>query len=523
MKNKRFTAKILIDIGMTICLLLLMPYSLLSETAHEWIGMAMLVLFISHHILNHKWVTSVRKGKYNAFRVIQTVLVIIMLILIMGSMISGILLSNHIFKWIKISGTYMTARQIHMFCAYWGLVVMSLHLGFHWNIAVAMAGRLWEHPSVIRTWAARSVATTIAGYGLYAFYRRQIGDYLIMRMHFVFYDYEKGIFPFLLDYLAVMILIAFIGYYSGVFLKKTGKRKIGVVILAMVIMVYIYFSKPGKDEKKNQQTINQVQTVQQKTDEKKENTEKNTSGDELENVTPGSEEYRGFLLDNVLHSPNEGDIHYNVYIPDAYDGTKEYALYVTLPGYQGLYFQGVGENIRTEDFGFEAQKYITDMIIVAPQLNDWGQTSADQTIELTQYFLTHYIINPSKVYINGYSGGGETLSLVLAKQPELYTAALMCSSQWDGAYEPVVEMKTPVYFVIGESDEYYGSEPFKEAYQQIHELYKEQGLSESEIDKLVVLDVKDKDYFEGTPVTYQHGGGYLFCRDKEIMGWLFNQ
>ena len=276
--------------------------------------------------------------------------------------------------------------------------------------------------------------------------------------------------------------------------RKLVLTIIGVVILAMVIMVYIYFSKPGKDEKKNQQTINQVQTVQQKTDEKKENTEKNTSGDELENVTPGSEEYRGVLLDNVLHSPNEGDIHYNVYIPDAYDGTKEYALYVTLPGYQGLYFQGVGENIRTEDFGFEAQKYITDMIIVAPQLN-----------------------------INGYSGGGETLSLVLAKQPELYTAALMCSSQWDGAYEPVVEIKTPVYFVIGESDEYYGSEPFKEAYQQIHELYKEQGLSESEIDKLVVLDVKDKDYFEGTPVTYQHGGGYLFCRDKEIMGWLFNQ
>ena len=213
MKNKRFTAKILIDIGMTICLLLLMPYSLLSETAHEWIGMAMLVLFIAHHMLNRKWLLSIGKGKYNAFRVIQTVLVIIMFILMMGSMISGILLSNYIFKWIKISGTYVTARQIHMFCAYWGLVVMSLHLGFHWNIAVAMAGRLWEHLSVIRTWVARSVATTIAGYGLYAFYRRQIGDYLLMRMHFVFYDYEEGVFPFLIDYLAVMILIAFIGYY----------------------------------------------------------------------------------------------------------------------------------------------------------------------------------------------------------------------------------------------------------------------------------------------------------------------
>ena len=78
----------------------------------------------------------------------------------------------------------------------------------------------------------------------------------------------------------------------------------------------------------------------------------------------------------VLHSEQEGDIHYNVYIPDSYDGTKEYALYVTLPGYQGLYFQGVGENIRTEDFGFEAQKYNSEIIIVAPQLNDWGETSA---------------------------------------------------------------------------------------------------------------------------------------------------
>ena len=225
MKNKRFIVKILIDIGMTVCLLLLMPYSLLSETAHEWLGMEMLVLFISHHILNRKWLLSIGKGKYNAFRVLQTVLVIIMFILMMGSMISGILLSNHIFKGIEISGSYMTARQIHMFCAYWGLVVMSLHLGIHWNIVVAMAGRLWEHPSVIRKWMARSVAVVIAGYGLYAFYRRQIGDYLLMRMHFVFYDYEEGVFSFLIDYLAVMIFIAYIGYYIGLLLKKICKRK----------------------------------------------------------------------------------------------------------------------------------------------------------------------------------------------------------------------------------------------------------------------------------------------------------
>ena len=63
----------------------------------------------------------------------------------------------------------------------------------------------------------------------------------------------------------------------------------------------------------------------------------------------GNEDVRGFLFDNVLHSESDGDIHFGLYIPDSYDGTEAYALFVTLPGYEGLYFQGVGVNIRAED------------------------------------------------------------------------------------------------------------------------------------------------------------------------------
>ena len=113
----------------------------------------------------------------------------------------------------------------------------------------------------------------------------------------------------------------------------------------------------------------------------------------------------------------------HLYVPESYDGTQPYALFITLPGYQGLYFQGVGENIKTEEFAFEAQKYNDRMIIAAPQLNDWGETSADQTITVTRWLLSAYNIDTSRVYIEGYSGGGETLSRVLDKAPELYTAA----------------------------------------------------------------------------------------------------
>lgn len=114
-------------------------------------------------------------------------------------------------------------------------------------------------------------------------------------------------------------------------------------------------------------------------------------------VTPGKETYRGFTVDNVLHAGETGDIHYNVYIPESYDGSKPYALYFTLPGYEGLYFQGAAQNLRSENFGFEARKYHDDMIIVAPQLSDWRETSADQTIALAEYFLKHYNIDESRV------------------------------------------------------------------------------------------------------------------------------
>lgn len=240
-------------------------------------------------------------------------------------------------------------------------------------------------------------------------------------------------------------------------------------------------------------------------------------------VTEGAEEYRGFVIDNVFHSADEGDIHYNVYIPESYDGSEPYALYFTLPGYEGLYFQGVAANIQSEEFGFEAQKYNSKMIIVVPQLSDWGETSANQTIALVEYFLEAYNIEHSKVYANGFSGGGETMSQVVGKRPDLFTAYLQVNSQWDGEYETVAEQRLPVYFAIGRNDEYYGCEPSQEAYDTLYSLYVKQGLSDAEIDELLVLDIKEHDYFTDRGMSNEHGGGGLFAYDEKIMGWLFSQ
>ena len=176
-----------------------------------------------------------------------------------------------------------------------------------------------------------------------------------------------------------------------------------------------------------------------------------------------------------------------------------------------------------EHFAAEAKKYNEEMIIVAPQPNDWGETSKRQTIGLTEYMLAAYNIDSDRVYISGYSGGGETLSLAVSERPELYTAALHVSSKWDGDLGKAAEAGMPVYFAIGESDEYYGSEPVRNAYGELITLYERAGISKETIDSLAVLDIKDSSYFSERGMTNQHGGGGLFAEDEAIMGWLFGE
>lgn len=239
----------------------------------------------------------------------------------------------------------------------------------------------------------------------------------------------------------------------------------------------------------------------------------------------GTKTDRGMVVDNTLHTDELGDIHFSSYIPDSYDGTEPYALFVTLPGWEGLYFQGVGANLQ-EATAFEARKYNDRMIILSTQLDDWGETSADMAIRLTEYFLQNYNIDRSKVYLNGYSGGGETGSLVVSKRPELFTAYLEFSSKWDGGdegYDNVVKNRLPVYFAVGENDSYYGSGYLKDAYQTLHDKYTAEGMSENEIKDLVHLELKDQSYFDKGGISDQHAGGFLFGEDPEIMGWLFGE
>lgn len=67
---------------------------------------------------------------------------------------------------------------------------MNLHFGFHWDMFLGVAGKFTKNQSVWRTAVLRVLAAGIAGYGIYAFQKREIGSYLMMKIQFAFFDME---------------------------------------------------------------------------------------------------------------------------------------------------------------------------------------------------------------------------------------------------------------------------------------------------------------------------------------------
>lgn len=206
---------------MTLALLFLMGYPFWQDTMHEWVGTGMFLLFILHHVLNKNWYHTLFQGKYTRSRVFQLILDLLVFLTMVGLMISGVMLSNHVFDFLPIHGGMSFARLLHMAASYWGFVLMAMHLGLHWSMFLAMGRKALKwRPSATWRILLPILGSCVAVYGLIAFVRRNLLTYMLLRTHFAFFDFSEPILRFYLDYLAMMGTFIFVSYYISKFLKK---------------------------------------------------------------------------------------------------------------------------------------------------------------------------------------------------------------------------------------------------------------------------------------------------------------
>ncbi len=222
-----------IDITMTIISIILMGgnYLFPADLVHEILGVGLFVLWSVHIILNHRWYGAIFRGKYNPYRVMQTVINFCILICTIFLMISGIILSNHIFTFLNIQSGLGFARIAHLLASHWYYLFMSLHIGLH----VGMIANKMCHSraptressdteiigsSPIMTLVGKILLALVCAYGIYAFIARGVWKYLILQQQFFFFDLERGYILFAIDYISIIILFATLSHLLAKSLKK---------------------------------------------------------------------------------------------------------------------------------------------------------------------------------------------------------------------------------------------------------------------------------------------------------------
>ncbi|MGP1530494.1 MAG: DUF4405 domain-containing protein [Treponema sp.] len=234
---KQSTIRMLIDIAMTLISLMLIGgnYFFPWTGVHEILGVLLLVLWGAHVALNRHWYGSLLKGTYYPLRIMQAVVNCGILVCAVFLMISGIMLSQHIFVFLGINCGANFARITHLLGSHWYFLFMSLHIGLHAEMITRRITAKYKRAAVgqhearmqsrLKTIALYVLLACVCAYGLYAFISRGLWRYLMLQQPFFFLDMEKGYTVFFTDYIAIIVLFAAAAHYGAKLLQGKGSSR----------------------------------------------------------------------------------------------------------------------------------------------------------------------------------------------------------------------------------------------------------------------------------------------------------
>lgn len=181
----------LTDILMTLALLFLMGYQLWGETAHEWVGTAMGVLFIIHQWFNRRWHRTLRHGPWSLMRFFHAGVDLLAALAMLALLTSGAVLlpkghtASHVFSFVRLTDYIGTAQIVHLAASHWLYILLALHIGFHGRLFCdQFLPKRVRAAKPKRTWAAVFFGTLFALYGATAFVARDFLEVLFLRVHF---------------------------------------------------------------------------------------------------------------------------------------------------------------------------------------------------------------------------------------------------------------------------------------------------------------------------------------------------
>ena len=219
--NPRPLFRIVLDLIAACLLVVGLAYWWLGNTAHELIGTAVFLLILAHNGFNRRWYGRLdRTGREPRGRVTIALNLALMLAMI-GLLITSVVVLRVVFGFLPFDAG-MTARDLHLLSAYWGVVLVGLHVGLNWQIVMNVARSrfgvllprgLWEPIG----WVA---VLCLSAAGLHSAFTMDLGAKLLSRPTLDMWDFNAATPRFFLHWLSIMGLCAVLGHHGARLLRR---------------------------------------------------------------------------------------------------------------------------------------------------------------------------------------------------------------------------------------------------------------------------------------------------------------
>ncbi|MDE7263366.1 MAG: DUF4405 domain-containing protein [Anaeroplasmataceae bacterium] len=221
--------KLFVDAVMFVLFLLLMEEHLISDGIHEWLGITLFLLFIIHLLLNIKWFSKIGKGKYSGYRITLLVVDLNLAVAMICCILSSIFVSGVVFAGLNLRGKEF-GRTLHLVSTAWAFILMAIHLGLHWNMAVGMTKKLplSKFKRSILKWGFRVIVLGLCIYGIVIFIERRFYEELFFITSFKSFDMSVPTFVYFFQTFALAVVFIGATYYIKsicIFVKKEQRNE----------------------------------------------------------------------------------------------------------------------------------------------------------------------------------------------------------------------------------------------------------------------------------------------------------
>ncbi|KRB61537.1 hypothetical protein ASE04_22050 [Rhizobium sp. Root708] len=213
--------RLLLDFAGLALVVLCLAYWWLGNLSHELFGTALFGLVIVHNVFNRLWYPNVARNLGDGPRLLNGATIACLATAMTIMLVTSVLISRDLFPFLSLDGAF-AVREIHMFAAYWLLMILALHLGTRWAVVMNVFRSVFgmEGPNVFRSAALRLLTFAAAAWGVHSTVEMGFGSKLMLTYTLDMWDFNESAFGFFLNYGSIVCLYAALTHYVMSMLRR---------------------------------------------------------------------------------------------------------------------------------------------------------------------------------------------------------------------------------------------------------------------------------------------------------------